>query len=124
VLVYVDMLLGSNAHLGTVDTAAPGGSAESTDTGYVVVNAVIVDLSTGTTATTDECVYDPTPLLGPPGADGNPTIISTAAVPRHFQHTFYLEAGRWLAGDEVVDTSAVCDITPDTVPVEFTTPGS
>jgi hypothetical protein len=123
VQAYVATLIASNEHLGGA-AAAPGGTAASTDTAYVVVNAVTVDLATSTTATTDECVYDPSPLLGPPGPDGNPTIVSTDAVPRHFQHTVYLDGGTWLAGDEVVDTSTTCDITPDTVPVDFTTPGS
>jgi hypothetical protein len=121
---YVAMLISSNAHLATVDTVAPGGTAVSSDTSYVVVNSVTVDLSTNAAATTDECVYDPTPLLGPPGPGGAPTVISADAVPRRFTHTFYLEHGAWLPGVEVADTSGACASTPDTVAVEYTTPGS
>ncbi|MEP6981921.1 MAG: hypothetical protein ABJA16_14235 [Nakamurella sp.] len=124
VQTYVAMLISSNSHLGTADTVAPGGTPVPTDTSYVVVNAVTIELSNNSTATTDECVYDPTPLLGPPGPDGTTTVISADAVPRRFVHTFYLEDGRWLPGGEDADTSAACNSTPDTVAVEYTTPGS
>lgn len=135
VQTYVAMLVSSNSHLGAVDTVVPGGTAISADTSYVVVNAVTIDLSNNTTpnnttattatiATTDECVYDPTPLLGPPAANGTVTVISADAVPRRFVHTFYLENGTWLPGVEDVDTSTACDTTPGTVAVEYTAPGS
>jgi hypothetical protein len=124
VQAYVSTLLSEQYRLATVDTAAPGGTAVSVDDAYVVVNAVTVDLTTNATATTDECVYDPTPMLGPAGPDGQPTVVSADAAPHRFVHTFVLEDGRWLAAVEDVDTSGACDITPDTVPVDFTTPTS
>jgi hypothetical protein len=121
---YVATLISKNEHLATVDTVRPGGTAVSTDESYVVVDSVTVDLSTGTTATTVECVFDPTPLLGPPGADGQPQVVTSDAVARRFVHTFYLEGSRWLAGAEQADTSGACADTPDTVAVDYTTPGS
>ena len=107
-----------------------GPSTSSTDPnsvavngGYVSVETITIDPASAGTARTTECVYDPTPLLGPPDADGRPTVVSVTPIPRRFQHTLYLEAGRWLVGEEQVDPDTTeCSSTGDTVQVVFTTP--
>lgn len=92
----------------TTGTDDPGG-------GYVAVLAVTI-ADDGTTATTDECVYDPTPLMNAAG------VVSDVAIPHRFVHTAYLEDGTWKVGDEQVDASTACDDTPDSIPLDTTTP--
>jgi hypothetical protein len=95
------------------DTSTP-----RSDGGYTVVGAVTIGPD-GTTATAEACVDDPAPMLGPSGA-----VVTTGSGAHHFVYSVYLEHGTWIAGDEQIDSSDVCDIIPDTVPPDFTTPGS
>jgi hypothetical protein len=92
------------------------GSVPSADAGYTVVNAVTIDAD-ATTATAEACVDDPAPMLGP-----GDQVITTGSGAHHFVYTLYLEQGVWKAGDEQIDSSDVCDIIPDTVPPDFTSP--
>jgi hypothetical protein len=87
----------------------------SADGGYVAVGAVTIDPD-GATATADECVYDPAPLMGPGG------VVSAVAVAHRIVHTLYLEDDEWKVGDETIDPSGVCDATPDPVAADVTDP--
>jgi hypothetical protein len=88
------------------------------DGGYVAVGSIVV-APDETSATAEACVYDPTPLMGAGGA-----VVSSDAVPHRFVHTVYLEDGTWKVGDGQVDASGACEITPDAVPPDLTTPSS
>ncbi|MFT3851492.1 MAG: hypothetical protein QM733_01920 [Ilumatobacteraceae bacterium] len=101
-------LIDNGWHRATPGTDDPGG-------GYVAVLAVTI-ADDGITATTDECVYDPAPLMSAAG------VVSDVAIPHRFVHTLYLEDGTWKVGDEQVDTSTACDDTPDSIPLDTTTP--
>ena len=63
------------------------GEADEADGGYVAVGPVTIGPD-GTTATADECVYDPVPLL-----DAGGDVVNSVAVPRRIVHTLYLEVG-------------------------------
>jgi hypothetical protein len=90
---------------------------DTDDGGYVAVGPIIV-APDGTTATVDECVYDPAPLMDAKG------VVTSDAVPHRFSHTVYLEDGTWRVGDEQVDASGACEDAPDAVPPDLTTPGT
>ena len=92
------------------------GEADEADGGYVAVGPVTIGPD-GTTATADECVYDPVPLL-----DAGGDVVNSVAVPRRIVHTLYLESGTWAVGDEQIDPSAACDLTPDSIPSDLTVP--
>ena len=92
------------------------GEADEVDGGYVAVGPVTLGPD-GTTATADECVYDPVPLL-----DAGGDVVNSVAVPRRIVHTVYLESGTWAVGDEQIDPSADCDLTPDSIPSDLTVP--
>ena len=94
------------------------GEADEADGGYVAVGPVTIGPD-GTTATADECVYDPVPLL-----DAGGDVVNSVAVPRRIVHTVYLESGTWAVGDEQIDPSAACDLTPDSIPSDHTVPTS
>ena len=117
---FTATLIKDQRHLGA--TAPDDGS-------YVVVRAVTTYAAAGSgpadRATTDECVFDGSPLLGPNGTDGNPTVVSEAGGPHQFTHTLYLENGKWLVGDETVveqSNDNTCTSPSLSVPVEFSVP--
>lgn len=107
VAAAVSTMLASGWHRGTPDEA---------DGGYVAVGAITVGPD-ATTATADECVYDPSPLL-----DSKDVVVTSVAVPHHITHTVYLEGDTWKVGDEVVDPTGSCDITIDSIPSDLTIP--
>ncbi len=94
------------------------GETDDADGGYVAVVATTV-APDGTTATADECVYDPTPLL-----DAHDVVVTDTAVAHRIVHTLYLESGEWRVGDEQVDPTAACDPPPDSIPPDLTVPAS
>ncbi len=104
------------------DGASDGdGSFVSVET--VTISPASGDPASGTTAHTTECVYDPTPLLGPPGADGQRTVVSVTAIPRRFAHSVYLEDGQWRVGEEQVDADTTqCSFTTGAVADTFPSP--
>jgi hypothetical protein len=114
---YRKQLIGAKQHL-----AAP----QPEDGSYVSVLSVLIDPVTSATATTQECVFDGSPLMGV-GSNGKDVLVSDASVSHQLAHTFYLENGTWLAGEEQVapaGTAQQCDDTPNSVPVTFIVPGS
>lgn len=123
---FLAALVARGYHLAVSDegsTSSADPNATNPYGSYVSVETITVDLAAPTTAQTTECVYDPTPLLGPPDVDGQSTVVSVTPIPRRFHHTAYLEAGTWRVGDERVDSdTAGCSLSDDTVRVVFTDP--
>lgn len=128
---FVTTLMEQQYHfaLGGEGPPPPSGASDSVNPGnsqygsFVSVETVTVDPATRAVAQTTECVYDPTPLLGPPGGDGQPTVVSVTAIPRHFEHTVYLEGGKWRVGDERVDPDlAECSFASNPEPAEPSAP--
>jgi hypothetical protein len=67
---------------------------------YFVVESVSVAPGANT-ATTVECVWDTGVIYEPNAApDGSDIIVNDQKTSERFQHTLYLESGRWMVGDE------------------------
>lgn len=101
------------------------GEPEPDSGAYVDVRSVLLD-PTRTSAATSECVYDPTPLFGPTGRDGEPTVVNDFFATRYVVHTFTLQDGEWLASEEqhpdVSTDTDPCGDVPGTVPPAFNQP--
>jgi hypothetical protein len=59
-----------------------------------------VTLESPVRAVVMSCFHDAGTILGPPGPDGQPTVVNDEILSYNIQHTLFLENGRWLVGVE------------------------